>query len=88
MHQASTPTIFGTPDMGNDPHQVENALAAGGLAAPEVLQILRSLAISVRKDFDPAAWLIVEDGEVVGLCSLKHAPDSHSAVEIGYGIAS
>ena len=70
---------------GNAPNLLK--LAEGGLEAPEVLQMLRSLAISVRKDFEPAAWLIVEDGEIVGLCSLKNAPDSRSAVEIGYGIA-
>ena len=70
---------------GNAPELLK--LAEGGLEAPEVLQMLRSLAISVRKDFEPAAWLIVEDGVVVGLCSLKHAPNSRSAVEIGYGIA-
>jgi RimJ/RimL family protein N-acetyltransferase len=60
----------------------------GGLETPPVLLMLRALARTVRAEFSPAAWLIVEDDEIVGLCSLKHAPDADGAVEIGYGVAA
>jgi len=32
------------------------------------------------------SWLMVADGEVVGMCSYKGAPSAEGAVEIGYGI--
>jgi RimJ/RimL family protein N-acetyltransferase len=35
-----------------------------------------------------ALWMIVADGEVVGLCSYKDAPTADGSVEIGYGIAA
>jgi RimJ/RimL family protein N-acetyltransferase len=62
-------------------------LAEGGLETGEVMAMLRTLAVVVRRQFEPAAWLVVEAGEVVGLCSLKNAPDAFGAVEIGYGVA-
>ncbi len=31
--------------------------------------------------------MIVADGEVVGICSLKGAPDASGFAEIGYGVA-
>ena len=62
-------------------------LAEGGLETDEVMQMLRALAVVVRRQFEPAAWLVVERGAVVGLCSLKNAPDEFGAVEIGYGVA-
>ena len=40
------------------------------IAPPEILHMLHGLAEKVRQDFSPAAWLIVEHGEVVGLCSV------------------
>jgi RimJ/RimL family protein N-acetyltransferase len=64
------------------------SLADGGLDAPDVLEMLRSLAHSVRQQFSPAAWLIVERGEVVGLCSLMNVPTADGVVQIGYGIAA
>nr|QQZ51132.1 GNAT family N-acetyltransferase [Phenylobacterium glaciei] len=33
------------------------------------------------------SWLIVDEGEVVGLCSFKGLPDAAGSAEIGYGIA-
>ena len=50
-----------------------------------VLTMLRELAESIRPTFAPASWLVVEHGEVVGLCSLVRMP-SDGAVDIGYGI--
>jgi len=33
------------------------------------------------------SWLMTADGEVVGLCSFKTAPDADGFAEIGYGVA-
>jgi RimJ/RimL family protein N-acetyltransferase len=57
------------------------------VATPEILTMLAELAETVGQDFHPAAWLIVESGEVVGLCSLKAPPQEGGVVEIGYGVA-
>jgi RimJ/RimL family protein N-acetyltransferase len=56
------------------------------IAPPEVLAMLVDLARRVEVDFSPAAWLIVETGELVGLCSITKPP-RNGVVEIGYGVA-
>jgi len=63
-------------------------LPSGGLEAPAIIAMLRGLALAVRLQIDPAAWLIVDEDEVVGLCSITKAFPSRGMVEIGYGIAS
>ncbi len=62
-------------------------LPDGPLEAPEVLHMLRELAFSLRPGFSPAAWMIIEGEEIVGLCSLVKAPAS-SGIDIGYGITA
>jgi len=61
-------------------------LADTPLAPPEVLQMLADVASNVRATFLPASWLIVEDDEIVGLCSVTRAPID-GVIDIGYGIA-
>lgn len=56
------------------------------IAPPEVLQMLADLAGTIRAGFAPAAWLIVEDGELVGLCSIARPPEG-GEILIGYGVA-
>lgn len=56
------------------------------ISPPEVLQMLSDLADSIRPAFDPAAWLIVQDCEVVGLLSLVR-PFADGEICIGYGVA-
>ena len=56
------------------------------LESAEVLEMLRGLANSIRPTFAPASWLIVEGGEIVGLCSVIKLP-TDAAIDIGYGIA-
>jgi RimJ/RimL family protein N-acetyltransferase len=58
----------------------------GGLENSQVLQMLRDLANKIRPTFQPAAWMIVEGREIVGLCSLVKEP-SGEGIDIGYGIA-
>jgi RimJ/RimL family protein N-acetyltransferase len=62
-------------------------VAEGGIESNEVLQMLQNLASAVRQDFSPAAWLIIDDGNIVGMCSLLSAPTVDGSVSIGYGIA-
>jgi RimJ/RimL family protein N-acetyltransferase len=58
------------------------------LAPPEVLAMLKQLADHLRVVFSPAAWMIVEDGEIVGLLSPTQPlnAEDHS-LHIGYGVA-
>jgi len=58
------------------------------LAPPEVLAMLAQLADRIRPIFSPAAWMIVEDGEIVGLISPTQALDATDrSLRIGYGVA-
>ena len=63
-------------------------VAEGGVETPEVLAMLRGLSAEVGESFQPNAWLIVEDGEVVGLTSLVRTPYVGDTVMIGYGVAA
>lgn len=62
-------------------------LPEGGIDASEVIEMLGALARTVRLQIDPAAWLIVIDDEVVGLCSITKPFARPGVIEIGYGIA-
>jgi len=58
------------------------------LGAPDVLTMLADLADTVGQTFRPSAWMIVEDGEIVGLISPTRPPDpSDRSLLIGYGVA-
>lgn len=61
--------------------------APGGVDAKAVLASLRTLAARLHHAGCHAHWLIVDAGEVVGLCGFKRPPNPAGAVEIGYGIA-
>jgi len=63
-------------------------LAPGGVDARPVLEMLRGMMANVRAAHGGGGWLIVADGEVVGLCSYKRPADADGMVEIGYGIAA
>jgi RimJ/RimL family protein N-acetyltransferase len=69
---------------GNAPRGL--ALPNSALAPVEVLHILGELATSIRSTFAPAAWMILEQGEIVGLCSITKLVDG-GGIDIGYGIA-
>ncbi len=49
--------------------------------------MLQGLAVTVRPHFAPAAWLIVEANEIVGLCSVMKVSIANAEIVIGYGIA-
>ncbi|MCC5980110.1 MAG: GNAT family N-acetyltransferase [Oceanicaulis sp.] len=61
-------------------------LADSPIAPAQVLELLASIAAEVRQTFSPASWLIIEDNEIVGLCSIKRPPED-GVIDIGYGIA-
>lgn len=63
-------------------------VAEGGVETPRMLAMLRGLSAEVGESFQPNAWLIVEDGEVAGLCSLVRTPHASDSVMIGYGVAA
>ena len=63
------------------------ALPEGEVAPLATLEMLGALAEKVRAAFAPAAWLMVEENEIVGLCSVIHAPTPEGVIEIGYGVA-
>lgn len=58
------------------------------LAPPEVLAMLAQLAEGIRLLFAPAAWMMVEDGEIVGLISPTQPLNAADrSLRIGYGVA-
>ncbi|EGF89903.1 acetyltransferase GNAT family protein [Asticcacaulis biprosthecium C19] len=62
-------------------------MADGGIAPDTVLAMLRGLANTIRPTCDPAAWWIIEDDEIIGLCSITAGP-TDAAIDIGYGVAT
>ncbi|MBU3078507.1 GNAT family N-acetyltransferase [Sphingomonas quercus] len=70
--------------LGRAPREL--TLTATTIAPPEVLAMLADLAARVSEQFSPAAWLIVEDHMLVGLCSVTRPPQD-GVIDIGYGIA-
>lgn len=63
-------------------------LADSPVAPPEVLAMLSDLADHIRATFSPSAWMMVEDGEVVGLISSVQPLDAADrSLLIGYGVA-
>ena len=59
----------------------------GGVDEPVVLNVVRRMTRSLTEAGCRGAWMVVADGEVVGLCSYK-APPSAGLAEIGYGTAA
>ncbi|MEO8927350.1 MAG: GNAT family protein [Caulobacteraceae bacterium] len=62
------------------------ALTPRGVGAPEIIDVLSEIAAKVARVVQPAAWFIVEKGEVIGLCSILSLSPAGDA-EIGYGIS-
>jgi RimJ/RimL family protein N-acetyltransferase len=73
--------------LGGDRSRPDLKLPPGGVDTPATLGVVRCIASSLRAAHDRGAWMMVYDGEVVGLCSYLRAPDAEGEVEIGYGVA-
>lgn len=61
--------------------------APGGVEQRRIVRWLRAVSAQLEAAGRPASWLIVDEGEVVGLCGFKGPPDAAGSAEIGYGIA-
>lgn len=61
--------------------------APDGVEERRILAWLRRISARLDAAGHPSTFLIVDDGEVVGLCSFKGPPDRSGVAEIGYGIA-
>jgi RimJ/RimL family protein N-acetyltransferase len=73
--------------LGGESPSPELRLPPGGIEAAPILEMLRGLLADIRKTHPVCAWLMVESGEVVGLCSLIGIADKDGIVRIGYGVA-
>ncbi len=56
------------------------------VAPPQILEMLARIAAEIGAKFTPSAWMIVEAGEIVGLCSVIRTPEN-GEIHIGYGVA-
>jgi RimJ/RimL family protein N-acetyltransferase len=74
--------------LGGEPHTPGLRLPPGGVDERDTLAIVRRMAGALRAIHDRGAWMMVADGEVVGLCSYVGAPNAAGEVEIGYGVAA
>ena len=63
------------------------ALPPGGVDTPEILGIVRAMTRRLHESGSRGSWMIMSEGDVVGLCSYKQAPKD-GVVEIGYGVAA
>jgi RimJ/RimL family protein N-acetyltransferase len=60
----------------------------GGVDELEVLEHVRAITQRLEAQRYRASWMIVAEGEVVGLIGHKHPPSADGRVEIGYGVAA
>ncbi|MBN9332363.1 MAG: GNAT family N-acetyltransferase [Devosia sp.] len=78
----------------NDFALLQEGKAPGGLrlerdvelAPPMVLDMLAGLAAQLAEQFAPSAWMLVEEGEIVGIMSVTRLLDP-GELHIGYGVA-
>lgn len=58
-------------------------LPEGGITSPEIVELLRGVAAEIGGE---AAWMMVVEGEGVGIISVKEC-DARGRWDIGYGVA-
>jgi RimJ/RimL family protein N-acetyltransferase len=73
--------------LGGAPPSPALRLPPGGVEAAPILEMLRGLSMKIAKLHRDNAWLMVADGEVVGLCSYIRAAGDDGIPYIGYGVA-
>jgi RimJ/RimL family protein N-acetyltransferase len=78
MTDAHFAWLLGAPAPADAPR-----IAEGGLASPEIVELLCGVAAEVGGE---AAWMMVVDGEGVGMISIKER-DAKGRWDIGYGVA-
>lgn len=61
----------------------------GGVDEPDVLAHVRRMAANLHRDgYAGGQWMMVANGEVVGLCGFKAPPSGDGEVELGYSVAA
>jgi len=73
--------------LGGPPSRPRLRLPPGGVDDRETLIVVRSIHDALGGDGHPGSWLMVSDGEVVGLCGYARSPSGRGEVEIGYSVA-
>jgi RimJ/RimL family protein N-acetyltransferase len=68
--------------------RAEFAVPPGGVDDPVVLDHVRAITARLLSQGCDAEWMIVANGEIVGLCGHKNVPADTGEVEIGYGVAA
>jgi RimJ/RimL family protein N-acetyltransferase len=94
IHDASGTTILEASDddfaamLRGEAVRDTLAQPPGGVDQPHVIAYVRKLAANLRTcGYSGGHWMIVANGEVVGLCGLKEPPSAAGEVELGYGVA-
>ncbi|SIQ28438.1 MULTISPECIES: GNAT family N-acetyltransferase [Acidiphilium] len=64
------------------------SLPEGGVDDVGMIRMLRRMVARLHAGGSDGHWLMVSDGEIVGLCGYKRPPDAAGMVEIGYGVAA
>jgi RimJ/RimL family protein N-acetyltransferase len=60
----------------------------GGVDQPHILAHLRQIVSRLQSaGYSRRNWMMVVDGEVVGLCGFKAPPANDGEIELGYGVA-
>jgi len=73
--------------LGGAPSRPELRLPPGGVDDRETVIVVRSIHDALGGDGHPGSWLMVSDGEIVGLCGFARSPSASGEVEIGYSVA-
>ena len=73
--------------LGEGPGRDDLMLPRGGVGDEETLRIVSRMNAELLRTHDRGAWMIVRNGEVVGLCSYIRPPMA-GEVEIGFSIAA
>ncbi|MEO6395356.1 MAG: GNAT family N-acetyltransferase [Devosia sp.] len=72
--------------LGTGASRLDLVLPPGGVDDRHTLEIIRGMHADIVRVHDRGTWMIVRNGEVVGLCGYKHSPFG-GEVEIGFGVA-
>jgi RimJ/RimL family protein N-acetyltransferase len=71
---------------GGPASRTDLRLPVGGVDSVETLLVVRAIHEAMGEDAPPSTWMMVSEGEVVGLCGLVRPP-GEACAEIGYSVA-
>jgi RimJ/RimL family protein N-acetyltransferase len=73
--------------LGGPASRADLVLPPGGVEAAETLAMVRHIHAVARGAGRGGAWMMTQDGEVVGLCGAAGPSDEAQEMEIGYSVA-